>query len=137
YVVDGVSKLDKAQFNSRAEAQTETVRKLILAMTRYVRVILVKLADRLHNMRTPSGAPMEKRALVSNETLNIYAPVARRLGMNIFREELEELGFANLYPNRYHVLKKASRTIAGNRRSLLKEIEENLSTSIASAGMQA
>lgn len=137
YVVDGVSKLDRAQFHSQAEAQAENVRRLILAMTHDLRVILVKLADRLHNMRTLSGAGRQKRARVARETLEVYAPIARRLGINRMREELEELGFANLYPRRYDVIKRASRSVAGDRRSLLREIEETLSRALAAEGIHA
>ncbi len=137
HLVEGVSKLDKAQFHSRQEASAESFRKLMLAMTRDIRVILVKLADRMHNMRTLDGQNPRKRAQIARETLEIYAPIARRLGINSMRTELEEKGFANLYPRRYEVLLKASRSIAGDRRSLLREIEETLSRSVAAEGLTA
>ena len=134
-IVDGVSKLDRARFHSREEATAESFRKLMLAMTRDLRVILVKLADRLHNIRTLGGMSAPKRALIARETLDIYAPIARRLGINSMRQELEEKGFANLYPRRYAVLSRASRSIAGDRRSLLREIEETLSRALAAEGL--
>ncbi len=136
-LVDGVSKLDRAQFHSRAEANAESFRKLILAMTRDLRVILIKLADRLHNMQTLDGMSKDKRAKIARETLEIYAPIARRLGINSMREQLEELGFANLYPKRYQVLSRASRSLAGDRKSLLQEIEELLTSAIAAEGLNA
>ncbi|MDA3921343.1 MAG: bifunctional (p)ppGpp synthetase/guanosine-3',5'-bis(diphosphate) 3'-pyrophosphohydrolase [Salinisphaera sp.] len=136
-LVEGVSKLDKAQFHSREAATAESFRKLMLAMTHDIRVILVKLADRLHNMRTLEGMVPSKRAKIARETLEIYAPIARRLGINSMRNELEELGFANLYPRRYEVLQRASRSITGDRRTLLREIEETLSRGIAAEGLNA
>ncbi|GAB3680945.1 RelA/SpoT family protein [Salinisphaera aquimarina] len=136
-LVDGVSKLDRAQFHSREQATAESFRKLMLAMTHDLRVIMVKLADRLHNMRTLEGMTAAKRALIAKETLDIYAPIARRLGINSMRVELEELGFANLYPQRYAVLQRASRSITGDRRSLLREIEETLSRGLAAEGIGA
>lgn len=136
-LVEGVSKLDKAQFHSRQEATAESFRKLMLAMTRDIRVILVKLADRLHNMRTLDGQAPRKRAKIARETLEIYAPIARRLGINTMRTELEELGFANLYPKRYEVLRRSSRAVTGDRRTLLREIEETLSRALAAEGLSA
>lgn len=136
-LVDGVSKLDKAQFRSRAEAQAENFRKLILAMTRDLRVILVKLADRLHNMRTLGSMTPVQRRRVARETLDIYAPIARRLGINSLRQELEELGFEALHPKRYEVLKRASASIVGDRKSLVREIEETLASALAREGIEA
>ena len=97
-LVDGVSKLDQIQFKSRAEAQAESFRKMLLAMVRDIRVIMVKLADRTHNMRTLGAMPPAKRRTIARETLEIYAPIANRLGMHAIKVELEDLGFRALYP---------------------------------------
>jgi (p)ppGpp synthase/HD superfamily hydrolase len=114
-LVDGVSKLTQIKFESQAEAQAENFRKMMLAMVRDIRVILVKLADRLHNMRTLGVMRADKRRRIARETLDIYAPIANRLGMNQIRLELEDLGFAALYPMRYRVLSDAVRKARGNR----------------------
>jgi (p)ppGpp synthase/HD superfamily hydrolase len=108
-LVDGVSKLTQIKFESQAEAQAENFRKMMLAMVRDIRVIVVKLADRLHNMRTLGVMRPQKRRRIARETLEIYAPIANRLGMNKIRLELEDLGFAALYPMRYRVLSNAVR----------------------------
>ena len=125
-LVDGVSKLDQIKFETRIEAQAENLRKMMLAMARDIRVILIKLADRLHNMRTLDALPPEKQRRIARETLEIYAPIANRLGMNDFRIEFEDLGFSHLYPVRYRVLKEAVRRARGNRREIIQSIEANL-----------
>ncbi len=122
-LVDGVSKLTQIEFESSAEAQAENFRKMILAMVRDIRVILVKLADRLHNMRTLGVMRPDKRRRIARETLDIYAPIAHRLGINALRVELEDLGFAALYPLRYRVLEKAVRAARGHRKEVLNKIE--------------
>lgn len=136
-LVEGVSKLDKAQFHSRAEAQGENLRKLIMAMTQDIRVILVKLADRLHNMRTIGSRDSKGRQRTARETLEIYAPIARRLGLNAIREELEDLGFSHLYPNRYNVLTRASRKVSGDQKNLVSEIRQTLTDALAEEGIRA
>lgn len=132
-LVDGVSKLDKIEFQTKAEAQAENFRKMLLAMTRDVRVILIKLADRLHNMRTLEVMSPEKQRSISCETLEIYAPLAHRLGLNNIYQELQELGFRYSYPTRHKVLVNATKAPRGNRREvvekILVEIEEQLKLS--------
>ncbi len=125
-VVDGVSKLTHFKFGTRAEAQAENFRKMLLAMAHDIRVILVKLADRLHNMRTLGAMPTEKRRRIARETLEIYAPIANRLGMNSLRLELEDLGFAALYPMRYRILAEAVKKARGNRKEVVRQIENSL-----------
>src|SRR5690625_2266819 len=105
-LVDGVSKLTQIDFKSKAEAQAESFRKMVLAMSKDIRVILIKLADRLHNMRTIWVMRPDKRRRIAQETLEIYAPIAQRLGINTIRVELEDLSFAAMYPMRYRVLKE-------------------------------
>lgn len=122
-LVDGVSKLTKLDNKSRDEAQAENVRKMFLATARDLRVIMVKLADRVHNMRTVDVMPIEKRRRIARETLDIYAPIANRLGMNQIRLELEDRGFSCLYPMRYGVLKKAVQKARGNRKEVLEKVE--------------
>lgn len=125
-LVDGVSKLEQINFESRVEAQAENLRKMMLAMARDIRVILIKLADRLHNMRTLEAMPLEKRRRIAKETLEIYAPIANRLGMNNFRIEFEDIGFSFLYPVRHRVLKEAVRKARGNRKELIQDLESNI-----------
>ena len=126
-LVDGVSKLDQMQFTSRAEAQAESFRKMMLAMIEDIRVILVKLADRLHNMETMDAMPREKQARIARETLEIYAPIANRLGINHMKVALEDLGFRYLYPFRYAVLERALKRSKGSQRQIVKKITERIS----------
>jgi len=122
-LVDGVSKLTQINFRSQAEAQAENFRKMILAMTRDIRVILIKLADRLHNMRTLGAMPPEKARRIARETLEIYAPIANRLGINNIRLELEDLGMAAYWPLRHRTLSDALRRMRGNRKEVVGNIE--------------
>lgn len=125
-LVDGVSKLAQIKFESKAEAQAGNLRKMMLAMAKDIRVILVKLADRLHNMRTLEALAREKQRRISLETLEVYAPIANRLGMNNIKVEFEDLGFRYLYPVRYKVLQDAVRKARGNRKELISNIEKSL-----------
>jgi GTP diphosphokinase / guanosine-3',5'-bis(diphosphate) 3'-diphosphatase len=121
-LVDGVSKLTQIRFENRIEAQAENFRKMLLAMVQDIRVMIIKLADRLHNMRTLGAMPSHKRRRIARETLEIYAPIANRLGMNKVRTELQDLGFAESYPLRYRVLSEAVRKVRGNRKEVLGKI---------------
>src|ERR1700675_3176005 len=121
-LVDGVSKLDKIEFQSAEDAQAENFRKMLLAMARDVRVILIKLADRLHNMRTLEAVAPAKRRRVARETMEIYAPIPNCLGLDSLFRELQELSFSNLYPGRYKVLAKAVKAARGNRREVVNKI---------------
>jgi len=125
-LVDGVSKLDQIHFTSKAEAQSESFRKMMLAMIEDIRVILVKLADRLHNMITLDAMPREKQARIARETLEIYAPIANRLGINHMKVDLEDLGFRYLYPYRYAVLERTLKRSKGSQRQIVKKISEQL-----------
>lgn len=136
-LVDGVSKLDKIEFQTKAEAQAENFRKMLLAMTRDVRVILIKLADRLHNMRTLEAMRPEKQRSISCETLEIYAPLAHRLGLNNIYQELRELGFRYSYPTRHKVLVKATKAARGNRREIVEKILASIEEQLAYSGLDA
>jgi GTP diphosphokinase / guanosine-3',5'-bis(diphosphate) 3'-diphosphatase len=125
-LVDGVSKLDKIQFESVAEAQAHNFRKMLMAMSNDIRVILVKLADRLHNMRTLEALKPEKRRRIAHETLEVYAPIALRLGVNSIRLELEELGFATLYPLRHRILNEQINKARGHRKEIITKIRTAL-----------
>jgi len=134
-LVDGVTKLDKMKFRTRQEADAESFRKLLLAMSRDLRVIFIKLADRLHNMRTIGAMSVDSRRRISRETLAIYAPIADRLGMNTLKIELEELGFANLFPNRYRVISQRMRSMAKNRREIVDSVSQALKKRLNEAGI--
>jgi len=125
-LVEGVTKLTKIKFESRAEAQAENFRKMVLAMVKDIRVIIVKLADRLHNMKTLGVMPYAKKRRIAIETLEIYAPIANRLGMHFIYTSLEDLGFKALYPMRYQAIKSAVEKSHGNRRELTQKIEHDL-----------
>jgi len=135
-LVDGVTKLDKLQFRDRQEANAESFRKMLLAMSRDLRVILIKLADRLHNMRTLGAQSVEARRRIAAETLEIYAPIAQRLGMNLIKAELQDLGFRALHPWRHAVLEKRIRTQPVMRRESMVQIEAQLAQKLAKEKLQ-
>ncbi len=134
-LVDGVSKLNKITFSSRAEAQAENFQKMAMAMAKDLRVILVKIADRLHNMRTLDVLTPEKRRRIARETLDIYSPIATRLGMNNVRVEFEELGFKALYPMRARRIKAAVRSERGNRKEILSQIRTSVEVCLEREGL--
>jgi GTP pyrophosphokinase/guanosine-3',5'-bis(diphosphate) 3'-pyrophosphohydrolase len=136
-LVEGVTKLAKAAFETTKHAQAENLRKMLLAMSRDIRVIIVKLADRLHNMRTLGHLRPEKRRRIAHETLDIYAPIAQRLGMNLMRCELEDLGFHVLYPIRYRVLQDAVRKARGNRKEIVSQITASILNRMEQEGLSA
>ncbi len=136
-LVDGVSKLTQMEFESLEEKQAENFQKMALAMARDIRVILVKLADRLHNMRTLGVLPTDKARRIARETLDIYAPIAMRLGMNAVRMEFEDLGFSALYPMRARRIEAAVRKARGNRKELVEKIRHQIESTLRQEGHNA
>src|SRR5213596_2663506 len=136
-MVDGVSKLDQIEFQSREDLQAESFRKMLLAMAQDVRVILIKLADRLHNMRTLDAMAHAHRRRIARETLDIYAPIANRLGLNSLYLELQDLSFKHLYPMRYRILAGAIKAARGNRREVMNRLLDVLREGLAKAGVPA
>ncbi|MCW3172744.1 bifunctional GTP diphosphokinase/guanosine-3',5'-bis pyrophosphate 3'-pyrophosphohydrolase [Shewanella subflava] len=136
-LVEGVSKLDKIKFRDKKEAQAENFRKMMMAMTQDIRVILIKLADRTHNMRTLGALRPDKRRRIARETLEIYAPIANRLGIHNIKIELEDLGFQAYYPMRYRVIKEVVKSARGNRKELINSIEGAIETRLEDAGIPA
>lgn len=136
-LVDGVSKLDKLKFRDRKEAQAENFRKMVLAMVQDIRVILIKLADRTHNMRTLGALRPDKKRRIARETLEIYSPLAHRLGIHNIKTELEELGFEALYPNRYRVLKEVVKSARGNRKEMIQRIHDEIEGRLEEVGLNA
>jgi guanosine-3',5'-bis(diphosphate) 3'-pyrophosphohydrolase len=136
-LVDGLSKLDKIEFQSYEEAQAENFRKMLMAMARDLRVVLIKLADRLHNLQTMSAVRADKRRRIAHETLEIYAPIANRLGLNKLFRQLQDLSFEHIYPMRARVLERALRAARGNRRELLSRILDGIQGKMREAGIEA
>ena len=136
-LVDGLSKLDKIEFQTQIEAQAENFRKMLLAMARDVRVILIKLADRLHNMRTLGSMSAEKKRRIARETMEVYVPIAHRLGLNNIYRELQDLSFSHLYPVRYKTLAKAVKAARGNRREVVSKIMESVTNTLLAASIDA
>src|SRR5215211_5059582 len=134
---EGISQLDRIEFETQEKAQAENFRKMLLAMARDVRVILIKLADRLHNMRTLGAVAPAKRRRVARETMEIYAPIANRLGLNTLYHELQELSFAHMHPMRYKVLAKATAAARGNRREMIGRTLEAMKKKLGESGIDA
>ncbi len=136
-LVEGVTKIGQFEFDSREEAEAENFRKMLLAMSRDIRVILIKLADRLHNMRTMDSLKPEKQRRISRQTLDIYAAIANRIGMHTWAQELEDLSFRYLYPKRYRAISEEVRKLAGNRRKTIEQVRESLTRALAEKGIDA
>ena len=136
-LVDGLTKLDKLEFDTREQNQAESFRKMLLAMSRDVRVILIKLADRTHNMRTMGDMPRSKWGRISRETLEIYAPIAHRLGLNVTFRELQDLCFKHLHPWRYVILSKATNKARARRKDLIKKVQEEVKHALKDQGLKA
>ena len=136
-LVQGVSKLDKVKFKDYHEFEVTNLQKMFMAMTQDIRVILIKLADRTHNMRTLGALRPEKRRRIAKETLELYAPIANRLGIHNIKNELEDWGFQALYPMRYRALSTAVKQARGNRRELLEKIQHEILGRLEQAGIQA
>jgi RelA/SpoT family (p)ppGpp synthetase len=136
-MVDGVSKITRIEFQSQEEAQAENFRKMLLAMARDIRVIIIKLADRLHNMRTIGAMSLARRHSIARETLEIYAPIANRLGVRQWAVELEDLAFAALYPLRYRILAEAVRKRHGNRKAIVDKIKNAIVNQLMQEGLSA
>jgi RelA/SpoT family (p)ppGpp synthetase len=136
-IVDGVSKLDRVEFASKEHQQAESFRKMLLAMARDVRVILIKLADRLHNMQTLGSLQPPRQQRIARETMEIYAPIAHRLGLNLLHRDLQDLSFRYIHPFRHRVLYKAVQAARGNRRAVLSRIRESVTRGLADFGIEA
>jgi GTP diphosphokinase / guanosine-3',5'-bis(diphosphate) 3'-diphosphatase len=136
-LVDGVSKLDKIEFQSKEDAQAENFRKMLMAMARDVRVILIKLADRTHNMRTLGSMRPDKQRRIARETLEIHAPIANRLGLHAVYRELQDMSFHAMHPMRYRVLERAMKSARGNRREVVGKITEAIRTRLPERGIEA
>ncbi len=136
-LVDGLSKLERIEFQSYQDAQAENFRKMLMAMARDLRIVLIKLADRLHNLQTMAAVRPEKRRRVALETLEIYAPIATRLGLNNISRQLQDLSFEHIHPMRFRVLKRAVNAVRGNRRELLSKILEGIRSTLSAANIEA
>ncbi len=136
-LVDGLSKLDRLEFQSYQDAQAENFRKMLMAMARDLRIVLIKLADRRHNLETMAQVRPEKRKRIAKETLEIYVPIATRLGLSNISRHLQDLSFKHIHPMRFRVLTRALRTVRGNRRELLSKILDGIRSKLQEANIEA
>ena len=137
HLVDGVSKISQIEFDSKEHAEAENLRKMLLAMSRDIRVILIKLADRMHNMRTLDALPISKQRSIARQTLDIYAPIANRLGLHQWSRELQDLSFHHIYPNRYRAIAKALKKREGNRKAVVKKLRVSIERELHQSGLEA